>query len=184
MSDTHKHNASISSEQCEYRQHLQLLRELDHFGSLPMELTKVIAYLCARQTYKPGEPVFTQGETDSRAYYVLSGTAEVVRQELGSAGEPSGEKHVLGTLPAETFVGSLSLLSPTRRLFTLRAQTALTCVVLEREKLWPQLSASPQALASYIQACVAAVHGWEESHLLKNICDGHCTLDHAGVSIV
>src|SRR5262249_53497056 len=67
----------------------------------------------SREHFEPGQDVFHQGELGDRVYIILSGQAEVVREDAAGA-------HVLARLgPGECF-GEMALLNQTTRSATVR----------------------------------------------------------------
>ena len=60
-------------ESCEFQENLSILREIDFFSELPLEILKVLAYLCTREKYKEGDFLIQKGEDDGQAFYILSG---------------------------------------------------------------------------------------------------------------
>ena len=68
---------------CEYQDNLDILRQVDFFSGLPLEATKVLAYLCTRETFKPQEVLFEQDEEDERAYCILSGQVRLMFKDDG-----------------------------------------------------------------------------------------------------
>lgn len=154
-----------------------MLRQIDFFSGLPLEATKVFAYLCIRDTYKPGDAIFQQGDEDDRAFYIMSGQAQLLRQtdDTPTAVREYGEGE---------FIGRMTLLGQRRRLFTLTAATEMTCLVITREKFTKALEKFPDLTPKFVEVVVRNIYRWEK-HFLQ-IRSGDCSecLQIAGVSLV
>ena len=69
----------------EFQENLEILRQMDFFSALSLESLKVLAYLCTRERFKAGDFLFRQDDNDGNAFYIMSGKAELVRQDAGFA---------------------------------------------------------------------------------------------------
>lgn len=145
-------------EACEFRESLQLLRQIYLFSRLPLDALKVFAYLCARERFRAGDALIRQGEDDGQALYIIEGTARLIREQ------DDGEREIR-TLGPETFLGGMSLLADTPRLFTLRAETDVACMVLNRKRFRRALEQFPDLSARLMRAVVDRVHAWESQAL-------------------
>jgi CRP/FNR family transcriptional regulator, cyclic AMP receptor protein len=160
-------NSSMEPKQplSEYQANLELLIQVPLFAGLPLEAIKVLAYLCKRETYKPGEIIFNEHEVDTNAYYLLEGIAELIREVDGEAGYTEfGERE---------FLGGISLFCDIKRLFSLRAKTKVVCLTLSRERFQKVLERFPEISVKMIQGILMSVHAWEERFLREHIpaCD-------------
>ncbi|MEM5786523.1 MAG: Crp/Fnr family transcriptional regulator [Syntrophobacteraceae bacterium] len=158
----------------EYNSNVDLLRHVPFFSAMPLEAVKVLACMCTRELFKAGDLIFAQDEIDEHAYLILAGTAELLlRTELG-------EESIRFCGESE-FIGSFSLLSIVKRLFSLRARTDVQCIVLERERFQRTLDQFPDSAGGILQVVTSAIHQWEYTHL-----HGHgrlCAQCKAGVGI-
>ena len=154
------------SESSEFQQNLELLRQMDFFSALPIEALKVFAYLFTREKFKPGDHLFQQDDNDGKAFYIISGTAEVVRQD--ERGETT-----LGKLAQGEFLGGLALLGDMRRLFSVRVQTELMCLVMTREKFTKAIEQFPELMPRVLETMVKRIRLWEERLMLESggLCD-------------
>ena len=141
----------------EYQANLETLMQLPLFAGLPLEPLKVLAYLCKRESFKPGEVLFHEHEIDTNAYYILEGTVGLIS---GTNGETEytefGER---------TFIGGMSLFCDLKRLFTLRAKTRVTCLILSRDKFQKIVERFPDITGKMVKAIILGVHAWEERFL-------------------
>jgi CRP/FNR family transcriptional regulator, cyclic AMP receptor protein len=171
-------NSSMEPKQplSEYQANLEILVQLPLFAGLPLEPLKVLAYLCRRDIYKPGEIIFHEHEVDPSAYYLLEGKAVLITESNGETEcTQFGERD---------FIGSMSLYCDLKRLFTLKAQTRVICLVLSREKFQKVVDRFPEISQRMVQAIFMEVHAWEERLLREHAagCD-HCR-QRIGVSLV
>jgi uncharacterized BrkB/YihY/UPF0761 family membrane protein len=79
-----------------------------------------------RRSYKEGETIFSQGESDREVYYMLSGEAEFY-MDTGSEESPV---HKTGTIRAGTFFGEVGYLLSQGRSATVIAGADITVMVL------------------------------------------------------
>lgn len=145
----------------EITDNISILREIHFFAGLPLEVVKLFAYLCTRESFKAGDFLFRQGDDDGCAYYLLTGEVNLLLRNS------SGEK-VLRRYPERSFFGSLSLLSPIPRLFSLKAVSDLCCLVLTREKFVKILEQFPEIQPKIISSIVNRMLKWEKQ-LLKEL---------------
>jgi CRP-like cAMP-binding protein len=156
----------ISSEQpetheCELDCNLRVLRDLPFFSGQPQELLRVMAYLCERETFAPGQVAFEAGQPAEGAVAVITGTMAIERE---------GRK--VGTLGAGMYAGGLTLLGHYRWLYTLRAETETDCLLLQRRRILPQLVAQPASLSAVARELVESVVFWDLQRLERGL-DGN-----------
>lgn len=140
---------------CEFRENLSILREISYFSVLPLETLKVFAYLCTRETFKAGDYLFHQDEDDGQAFYIICGKARLVQVQDGNEQE-------IRDFGPEAFLGGMSLMGNMRRLFTLKALTDVTCLILTREKFSRALEQFSDLVPKILNALVERVRLWEE----------------------
>ena len=138
----------------EFDRNLSILREIYFFSELPLDTLKVLAYLCTRENFKPGDYLFHQKDDDGRAFYLINGQARLIYEdESGSA--------TIRDFDKDTFVGSLALLGNSRRLFSLQALTDISCLILERQKFSKVMEQFPTIIPRVLQAVVGSIYSWE-----------------------
>ncbi|MEW6218975.1 MAG: cyclic nucleotide-binding domain-containing protein [Thermodesulfobacteriota bacterium] len=161
----------------QFQSHLAILRQTPFFRECPMEALKVLAYLATQEVFATGDYLFVQGEDDGRAYVLLEGEAQLVREA------PAGVQPVRPVLAGE-FLGGLSLLGPQPRVLSLRAETAVTCLVLSRERFSRILAQMPAILPQILKAVVEGIRNWEERLLVDAACDCSRCRQLLGVSLL
>jgi len=90
--------------------------------------------LFLKEEYAPGEIVFRKGDTSDCAYFIVSGEAEVVREE-------QGKESILATLFPGDYFGEMSLLTNEPRNATVRAKGSLMAEVIGKENFLSMLRA-------------------------------------------
>ena len=161
----------------ELDQNLELLRQTYLFSVVPLEALKVFAYLCSREKFKEGEYLLRQGEDDGQAFYIIEGHAVLEREEGGLIRE-------IRQCSEGEFLGGLSLMGSMQRLFSLKAATEMSCLILAREKFTRTLSKFQDLMPSLIKALVGGVDGWEKSFLSGRADQcGDCVKD-LGISLL
>ena len=167
-----------SGSPCEFNQNLRILREIALFAGMPMQVHKLLAYLCSRETFEPGELLFRQGDDDGQAIYIISGAVALIRSD------DRGRKVFIAEYTGGDFLGGLSLLAPSPRLFSLEAKTRTVCMMLSRDKFQHAMEQFPQVMPKVIQAIVQRIGDWDK-HLLNNPAMGiENIMAQAGVSII
>ncbi len=174
MSSLERNNATPSSE---FQENLELLRQIYFFAGLPLETLKVFAYLCTREKFKQDEYIFSQDEDDGQAFYIINGRALLERKDDGEA---AGVRE----FKTGDFIGGLTLLGETRRLFSLKSNTETTCLVLSREKFCKTMEQFPTLLAKICNAVAKSIDIWEERFLSERADQcGEC-LNKLGVTLI
>ena len=166
-----------SGASCEYQENLDILRQIDFFSGLPLEATKVFAYLCTRDSFKPGDAIFQQGDEDDRAFFIISGQARLFQQ---SGDTPTA----IRDYGDGEFIGRMTLLGQSRRLFTLTATAPITCLVITREKFARALEKFADLTPKFIEVVVTNIYKWEKHFLQIRSGDCAACLQIAGVSLV
>ena len=161
MSLLEKNSSTPSSE---FEENLELLRQIYFFSGLPLETLKVFAYLCSREKFKQDEYIFSQDEDDGRAFYIISGQAQLERLD-------NGETTRVREFKTGEFIGGLTLLGETKRLFSLRSATETTCLVLNREKFSKTMEQFPSLLVKIFNAVAKNIDTWEERFLTDGVPD-------------
>jgi CRP-like cAMP-binding protein len=174
MNSSEKNRTDPSSE---LEENLEILRQTYFFSGLPLETLKVFAYLCTRVRFKKDEHIFRQNEDDGRAFYIISGKARLERADNGSAKE-------IRDCDTGEFIGGLTLLGETRRLFSLKAVEDTVCLILNREKFTKAMEQFPDIMPRIFKAVAKNVDAWEERFLADraDMC-GECMVN-LGVSLI
>ena len=149
---------SKADSSSEFDENLRILREIPFFSGISIEALKVLAYLCTREVFKPGEFLFSQNDNDGCAFYILSGSATLVRET------DSGELEIRDYKEGD-FLGGLVLVGNMRRLFSLRASTETKCIILTREKFSKVMEQFPELTPRILNSLAEGFRVWEERFL-------------------
>lgn len=172
LSETNK-----SSPSSEFQENLEILRQIYFFSGLPLETLKIFAYLCTREKFKAGEHIFRQDEDDGQAFYIMDGQARLERKD-------NGEATRVRNCEAGEFLGGLTLLGETGRLFSLKSDTDTTCLVLNREKFAKTMKQFPDLTMKICKAVTQSIDNWEKRFLTdKGDQCGQC-LRQLGVTLI
>jgi CRP-like cAMP-binding protein len=174
MISLEKNNLTPSSE---FQENLEILRQTYFFSGLPLETLKIFAYLCTREKYKQGEHIFRQDEDDGQAFYIIEGRARLERTNNGNTTE-------VRDCETGEFLGGLTLLGETRRLFSLKSATETTCLVLNRGKFLKTMEQFPNLFAKICNAVAQSIDTWED-RFIANLGDqcGEC-MRRLGVTLI
>ncbi len=175
MNSNSENNKEISS--CEFQDNLNILRQIDFFSTLPLELNKILAYLCTRDKYKEGEYLFHEKDDDGQAYYIIGGTARLLYIE-------AGKEKMIRDYESGAFFGRLSLLGNMPRLFSMKALTEVTCLTLTRDKFTKALNQFPEQMPKIIKAVADSIQGWEKRFLKYGSKNCEACMHNIGVSLV
>ena len=161
----------------EFQQNLTLLRQIYFFSGLPLETLKVFAYLCTREKFRAREFIFRQQEDDGQAFYILEGQAQLERTV-------EGQTTTVRSCEIGEFIGGLTLLGDRRRLFSLKAVTETTCLVLNREKFNKTMEQFPNLMIKICKAVAQRIDTWEQRFLADRADQcGEC-LPMLGVTLI
>lgn len=173
-SNTEKNESGTDGE---YQENLAILRQVDFFSGLPLEATKVLAYLCLRVNFKAGNLLFRQGDEDDQAYFVIAGRARLLH-------EVDGRRQEIREIAEGEFLGRLALMSKIRRLFSLEARTDMICLSITREKFIGALEQFPDLMPKLIRVMVDNIVNWEKHFITHYTADCSQCFTHVGVSLV
>ena len=119
-------NKSDSAEKSEFVSNLNIFSHIDFFSGVPIEVIKLFALLCQRQSYKAGDFIFHQDDDDGCSYYILSGKAKLVFTK-------EEKEYFIREYESESYFGVLSLMTPIVKQFSLIATQDTTCMVMTRK---------------------------------------------------
>ncbi|HKQ05444.1 MAG TPA: FAD-dependent oxidoreductase [Blastocatellia bacterium] len=97
---------------------------------LPAELVQLklnTSMGITQEHFEPGEEVFHQGDLGDRIYMIVSGQAEVVREDEGA-------EHILAQLGAGEYFGEMALLKQTTRGATVRCTAPMNTIALPKRE--------------------------------------------------
>jgi CRP-like cAMP-binding protein len=138
-----------------------MLRQVSFFATLPMEALKVLAYLCHRQLFLPGDWLTRSGEDDGQAFYIISGQLEV---SLDHKGLPI----TLRSVGAGELLGILSLWGPMKRLFSLKASVETSCLVITRDRFLKALEQFPAIVPKIVKEIAQRINAWERQFIAEH----------------
>lgn len=160
-------SSSTESKQTskELKDNLQLLMHLPMLSDLPLEPLKLLAYLCRRQVFRPGQIIFHQEDLDPNAYLILSGTARLMLE--------SPREIELIEIGERDFVGGLTLFCEMQRIYTLKALTEVVTLTLSREKFQKTLEQYPDIGPRIFEATARSIIRWETHFVREHL--SRCT---------
>ncbi len=150
----------------EYRANLELLMQIPLFARIPLEALKLVAFLCQRENFKSGDLLFRQNEVDGQAFFIIKGTTELILENTPEI--------ILTEFGEGQLIGGQSLFANTKRLFSLRAVSQVTCLILARDKFQRVLEQFPNIAPKMFEAIVTGIHQWESHFLAQHatVCSG------------
>lgn len=152
---------SKTGQGCEFQENLSMLRQVPFFATLPMEALKVLAYLCNRQSFAAGDFLTRSGEDDGQAFYLISGTLELLLDQ-------GGEQTVLRTYASGDVVGVLSLWGRAPRVFSLRAAGQTICLVMTRDRFLKAMEQFPALVPNIVKELAKRINAWERKFVAEH----------------
>ncbi len=146
---------------CSYTEQLEILRGLSLFAGVPLEVSKVLAYLSTTETFSAGDVLVREEEHNEFFRFVTCGALKVTR----SVGGQDVLVKQLG--PGDSF-GGLSLILDAKSLFTIQAAEETTTLSLQREKFLKTAQRFPQILPAALEALASHALSWEERFLARH----------------
>ena len=140
---------------CGYSDFLDIMRGLPMFSRMPLEVCKVLAYLCKAETFQPGEYLVRQGEHVESFHYLTCGRAEVSRQVDGA---PVKVKEI----GEGDSLGGLALILGGRSLYSVKAVELTVAMTLTREKYLKTVQRFPQVEPALLQSLAEHLLAWED----------------------
>jgi CRP-like cAMP-binding protein len=115
---------------------VELLRRVPMFAAMDVSRLKLLSFASERVSFMSGEAFIRQGEEGETAYLIISGEADVLA-------EGGGREIQLGSVGQHQVVGDIALLHSGKRTATVRARTAMTCLLLTRDVFFHLVRESP-----------------------------------------
>jgi CRP-like cAMP-binding protein len=106
------------------------------FSTIDPARLKLLSFTSERVSYMAGEEFIREGEIGDSAFVIMSGTCDVV---IATAAGPL----TVGSVGANQLVGEIALLHSGRRTATIRAQTAVSCLMLSKDVFFHLLREFP-----------------------------------------
>jgi CRP-like cAMP-binding protein len=159
MSSSTEHGAA--AKDCEYSEFLEIMRGLPLFARVPLEVSKVLAYLSQAETFQPGDFLVREGEHAEAFFYLTRGRLQVTRQANGSA------VSVKELGPGASF-GGLALILGAKSLYSVSAMEEAEVMILAREKFLKTVQRFPQVEPALLRSLAEHVLAWEERFLNRH----------------
>jgi len=122
---------------------LRTVRPLARFADA--DFTKLAARMRERRL-RPGQILAKEGERGSEMYFVRRGSLAIVKRITG------GVEQVVARIGAGEFVGEMALFDRRPRSATMRAETEVELLVLDRRAVAALVNISPAAAAAFLRA--------------------------------
>ena len=115
----------------------ECLRKVPMFANVDAARLKLLAFTSDRLVFAPGDAVFRQGEPGDAAYFIVSGSAEVLMHDRD--GEVS-----IAAVGENEMVGEISILCDVPRTATVRAATELVTLRISKDRFFGVLEEFPE----------------------------------------
>lgn len=147
MSSSTKPENPATQAECKLTCDLEVLRQSPVFGGADSEVLKLFAYLATRKKYRVGDQIITEGKESEKAYYLISGTAEVTMNHRGN-------EVILQKLQPQTFFGELALLAQFKWFFSVYPLEECEILEISRESFQKILEKFPNKRENLIEKIV------------------------------
>ena len=115
---------------------VEVLRSVPLFAKIEPSKLKLLAFTSERLTFPAGGELFHQGDPGEAAYIILSGQADVLIDT------PSGEMSV-AKVGKNDLVGEIAILIDVPRTATIRAETEITTLAINKDLFFRMISEFP-----------------------------------------
>ena len=115
---------------------VEVLRSVPLFAKIEPSKLKLLAFTSERLTFPAGGELFHQGDPGEAAYIILSGQADVVIDT------PTGEIAV-AKVGKNDLVGEIAILIDVPRTATIRAETEITTLAINKDLFFRMISEFP-----------------------------------------
>ncbi len=136
MSSSMKPENPATHAECKLTCDLEVLRQSPVFGGADSEVLKLFAYLATRKKYRLGDRIIIEGKEAEKAYYLISGTAEITMSHRGN-------EAILQQLQPQTFFGELALLARFKWFFSVYPLEECEILEISRESFQKILEKFP-----------------------------------------
>jgi CRP-like cAMP-binding protein len=115
----------------------ECLRKVPMFANVDAARLKLLAFTSDRLVFAPGDVVFRQGEPGDAAYFIVSGSAEILVSNL------DGEMSV-AAIGENEMVGEIAILCDVPRTATVRAVSELVTLRISKDRFFTVLEEFPE----------------------------------------
>jgi len=119
------------------QQEVEMLRNIPLFANIEASKLKLIAFTAERLTYQPEDVLFNQGDMGDAAYIIMEGEVDIL------VNGPSGPFRV-ATLGSNEIVGEIAILCDEPRNASVKANTELTTLCINRDLFFRLVCEFPQ----------------------------------------
>jgi len=145
----------------EYHRELEILRHIPLFQNLEHECLKLIAVICKKVSFLPGENLMVQGEEGENGYYIISG-------DIAALHTIDDIEHHVKQFGAGDFVGGCLLLGKIQHAFTVQARTKATVLCLNRTDFCKVLDLFPASFSQITRRLIAELVIWDQNMLNRS----------------
>jgi len=121
--------------------------------------------------------------SSARAKRTIKPTISSPARRASSAAK-TGTSSEIREFGAGAFIGGLTLLGETRRLYSLRAVEETVCILLSRDKFTKAIQQFPEQLPRIIRIVVRSINDWEDRFIGELAADCGGCLPRLGVSLL
>ena len=116
---------------------LEALRRVPMFNGIDSRRLRLLAFTAPRLSYDEGDALFSAGQDGSSAYVIMEGTVDILLPV-------DGKEVKVASLGKYDIVGETSLLSDSRRIATVRAQSHVEALKIKKAQFCELVRSSPE----------------------------------------
>ena len=139
------------TEEMSLKREIEVLRRVPMFAEIEPAKLKLLAFMCERVGFEPGNRLMQQGDLADAAYLIIDGHAEVILET------PSGPL-IVATLGANEIVGEVGILGNAPRAATVRAKDRLIALRISKEPFMRMVREFPTVAVSIMQELAQRLH--------------------------
>ncbi len=153
-----------SQHHCDLDQNVSILRKTDAFAVVPIDRLKILASLSSRKKYFRNTFLFHQHDRDPHGYIMIDGKVQLYRHY-------EDKSYMLQELKPYDFFGGLALIADIKRLFSARAVTDVTCLVIDRESFSKFIVNFPEVAVRVVEIMVKRIVSMQEKLLQMQVVE-------------
>ncbi|MBW1975087.1 MAG: Crp/Fnr family transcriptional regulator [Deltaproteobacteria bacterium] len=150
--------------QCHIDQNVRILREVEAFAVVPINKLRVLATLFSRKKFVRNSFLFRQHDRDPHGYIIIEGIVQIYRHY-------TDKSYMLQELTPHDFFGGLALFADIKRLFSAKAATDVTCLVIDRETFHRFTLNFPEVATRVLETMIKRVVALEDKLLDMQIVE-------------
>jgi len=142
---------TLRRKEMSLKQEFEVLRRVPMFAGIEPAKLKLLAFMCERVAFEPGNRLMQQGDLADAAYLIIDGHAEVILET------PSGPV-IVATVGSNEIVDEVGILGNAPRAAAVRAKDRLIALRIPKEPFMRLVREFPTVAVSIMQELAKRLH--------------------------